>query len=94
MSAITFDAIESVDKLIEVGISEPQAKAQVKILQDAIDKTVKNQLATKGDVFEIKAEMATKNEILKIEKRLNRLEILMSILLAVQAIPVIKSLMS
>lgn len=33
MSAITFDAIKYVDELLDSGFNEPQAKAQVKILQ-------------------------------------------------------------
>ena len=83
MSVITFDAIGYVDKLIESGFNEPQAKAQVKVLQNAIDETIKSELATKGDIFEVRSDL---------EKRLNRLEILMSILLAVQVIPILKTL--
>lgn len=63
-----------------------------------VDETIKNELATKGDIFEVKTSMATKDDLknveFKLEKRLNRLEILMAILLAVQAIPILKSLIN
>ena len=49
----------------------------------AKSKMIKNELATKGDIFEVRSDL---------EKRLNRLEILMSILLAVQVIPILKTL--
>ena len=57
MSAITFDAIGYVDALVKSGIKEPQAKAQVKILQSAIDETIKNEFTTKGDLLELKVDL-------------------------------------
>ena len=51
MSAIIFDALGYIEELVKSGVNENQAKAQIKILQKAIDEVSKNkELVTKFDL--------------------------------------------
>ncbi len=69
--------IEVYDALIEAGASAEKAK----LASSAI---ANESLATKDDIN------ALKKDIHKVDKRIVRLEVIMSILLAIQVIPILK----
>ena len=50
---MSFKAVEYIDELVAVGVPEPQAKAQVRILQDFKD----SDLATKQDLALVKRDI-------------------------------------
>jgi 5'-deoxynucleotidase YfbR-like HD superfamily hydrolase len=70
MLANTFDAITYMDDLINVGVSEPQAKVQSKALTHAIEEVVTRDLATKIDLLEV--ETSLKQDISKVETKLEK----------------------
>ncbi len=80
MTATTFDTLEYFEKLKGAGFTEQQARVQVEAMQGVVksyDEATRKELATKGDIqdvrteiqdirIELKAEIAdTKHEILK-----------------------------
>ena len=93
MSAITFDALRYTDELIEVGVPEKQAKQQVRILQNAMNEVVQDKdLTTKKDLVDL--ELRLEKRFNHIDKRFIRLELLMSVMLAILVIPVLKDLLT
>ena len=82
------------DKLIESGVPQEQAKAQSKALKGVVDDIVSNALATKNDLTATSTGITRKiAELeLKIEKRFVRLEVFMSIIIAILVIPILKDL--
>ncbi len=105
MSALTFDTIEYFDELINAGVPEQQAKAQTKALKRAVTSALDGELAIKSDLLEVQNILTSdllevKNVLtadlkdleIKIEKRFARLEVLITIMLAVLLLPTIKSL--
>ena len=65
---MAFNALKYVDELVEVGVPEKQAKAQVLILQDFKD----SEMATKGDVG--KTEAALKHDTALVQKEIKETE--------------------
>ena len=61
-----FNAIEQLENLIQAGIPDKQAKAQVKALQ-LVKEDIESNLATKKDLEHVKAELETKMEYAKAE---------------------------
>ena len=57
MSAATFDAIKYMDDLIEVGVSESQAKVQSKTLTHAIEEVIVRDLVTKSDLYKVELRL-------------------------------------
>ncbi len=108
MGAITFDTMDYAEQLIESGVPQQQAKVQSKALKAVVDDIVSNALATKNDLtvthtqitnkiaeLELKIadlELKITNLELKIEKRFVRLEVFMSIIIAILVIPILKDL--
>ena len=76
-----FSALKYVDELVEAGVPEKQAKAQVLILQDFKD----SELATKGDLA--KTEAALKHDIALIQK-----DIVVSRYLTILGLPTVSGL--
>lgn len=76
MTATTFDTLTYFERLKEAGFSEQQAKVQVEAMQDVVksyDQASRKELATKGDIQDVRAEIQdvrnelhnVKHEILK-----------------------------
>ena len=80
MTTTTFDTLDYFEKLKAAGVPEAQAKVQVEVMQGVVrqyDEASRKELATKGDIqdvrneiqdvrIELKEEIAnTKHEILK-----------------------------
>ena len=62
MSTVTFDKLAFVDALIKSGVPEDQARAQA----DALDIALRDTVATKADIAELRTEIAEmKTDILK-----------------------------
>jgi hypothetical protein len=53
MNTITFDALEAISRLQQAGFTEPQARSIVHTIKD-IDLS---ELATKGDIKDLRADM-------------------------------------
>ena len=101
MGAITFDTMDYAEQLIESGVPQQQAKVQSKALKAVVDDIVSNALATKNDLTVTHTQITNKianlelkitNLELKIEKRFVRLEVFMSIIIAILVIPILKDL--
>ena len=69
MTSTTFDTLDYFEKLKAAGFTEMQAKVQVEAMQGVVksyDEASRKELATKGDIQDLKNEMANnKHEILK-----------------------------
>ena len=69
MTSTTFDPLDYFEKLKAAGFTEMQAKVQVEAMQGVVksyDEASRKELATKGDIQDLKNEMANnKHEILK-----------------------------
>ena len=62
--ATTFDTLQFVNKLEKSGIPREQATAFVEIQKEILSETVANQLATKGDIRDVKNEIKdVRNEV-------------------------------
>jgi len=70
MNAITFDTLQFVQTLEDVGVDRQQATAIAQAVRDSHDAA---ELATKSDLREFKAEM--KVEMRELEMRLRELEL-------------------
>ena len=60
MTTITFDTLSYFEKLKDAGMPEAQAKVQVEAMHDIIktyDKASRKELATKGDLQDVKHEI-------------------------------------
>ena len=66
---MAFSALKYVDELVEAGVPEKQAKAQVLILQDFKD----SEIATKGDLA--RTEAALRGEIKELELKMKSMEV-------------------
>ena len=63
MTTITFDKLAYVDKLKSSGVSEEQARAQ----GDALDSALRDTVATKQDIAELKLQIAeVKTDVMKV----------------------------
>ena len=63
MTTITFDKLAYVDKLKSSGVSEEQARAQA----DALDSALRDTVATKQDIAELKLQIAeVKTDVMKV----------------------------
>ena len=76
MIAITFDTLKFVETLKESGFNEPQAKGMAVAIQE-VQKSNLDELATKGDVREIKSdikelEQSTKRDIKELAQSTKR----------------------
>ena len=76
MIAITFDTLKFVETLKESGFNEPQAKGMAVAIQE-VQKSNLDELATKGDVREIKSdikelEQSTKRDFKELEQSTKR----------------------
>lgn len=80
MTTIPFDTLEYFEKLKSAGFTEPQARVQGEAMQGVVvsyDETTRKELATKGDIQDVRNELKqdiqdvrnemaeTKHEILK-----------------------------
>ena len=69
MTSTTFDPLDYFEKLKAAGFTEMQTKVQVEAMQGVVksyDEASRKELATKGDIQDLKNEMANnKHEILK-----------------------------
>ena len=76
MTTLTFDSLDYFEKLKDAGFTEKQAKVQASVLQTALnmhDETSRKELATRGDIQDVRNEIQdvrnelkdTKHEILK-----------------------------
>lgn len=65
---MALNALQAVDDLVEEGVPENQAKAQVRLVQ----KVVESELATKLDIAEVKRDIADiRKDIATLEVRLS-----------------------
>ena len=55
MATMTFDRLAYVDRLKAAGFNEPQARA----MADGLDQALREEVATKGDIAELRNEMGT-----------------------------------
>lgn len=85
MGAIAFDTMGCADELVKAGIPEQQAKAQAKALKSVIDEVFSSELDSSKVWVDSKSRP---------EKYSIFLEVLMSIMLAILAIPVLKDLLT
>jgi hypothetical protein len=64
MSAITFDTLKYVDRLLSAGVSDAQARAEAQALHDALSEAINESVATKRDLINelapVKADAALK----------------------------------
>lgn len=100
MSTITFDTLKFVDRLIESGMPEKQAKALAET-QAEINEANLGDLATKGDLREVKTELREAKAELKAEIRemdaringhLNLLTWMLALVIIITVIPALKTL--
>ncbi|MDQ7074588.1 MAG: DUF1640 domain-containing protein [Gammaproteobacteria bacterium] len=87
MNTITFDALKFVERLVESGMPEKQAKALAQA-QIEINETNLEDLATKGDLHDIKADLREMDA--KINGRLNLLTWMLALLVITSVIPTLK----
>lgn len=83
MSTITFDTLKFVDRLVESGMPEKQAKA-LAAAQAEINATNLEDLATKGDLREMDA---------RINGRLNLLTWMLALVIIITVVPAVKNLL-
>ena len=67
MTAITFDTLSYFEKLKAAGVPEAQAKVQVEVMQGVVqqyDEASRKELATKGDIQDVRNEIQdVRNEL-------------------------------
>jgi len=72
---ITFDTQEYIEGLINGGFTAEQADTLVKAQKKVINESMESQLATKGDITEIKTDISdVKTEIILMKARLAIIE--------------------
>ena len=78
MAAITFDSLDYFEKLKDAGFTEAQAKVQASALQTALnrhDEASRKELATRGDLQDVRTEIQNVRTDLKEDIQDVRLEI-------------------
>ncbi|MEO5337438.1 MAG: hypothetical protein H7841_11175 [Magnetospirillum sp. WYHS-4] len=71
MTTITFDTLKFVERLRAAGVPDGQAKAEAEALAEALSSGAQ-ELATKGDIREMRQEMVTLKAEVMGELKLNR----------------------
>ncbi len=89
MSTITFDTLKFVDRMVASGMPEKQAKALAQA-QVEINETNLQDLVTKGDLNEVKAEMREMDA--RINGRFNLLTWMLALVIIITVIPALKAL--
>ncbi len=90
MNTITFDTLKFVERLVESGMPERQAKALAQA-QAEINEANLEDLATKGDLFELKADLREMDA--KINGRLNLLTWMLALVVIASVVPALKMLL-
>ena len=70
MTAITFDTLDYFEKLKAAGFTEVQARVQVEAMQGVVrayDEASRKDLATKGDIQDVRLEIQDVRNELKVE---------------------------
>lgn len=72
MNTVSFDTLGYFEKLVNAGFSDTQARVQVDAMNDFIkkyDEVSRKELATKGDIHDIKVEIEQIRAELKIDMK-------------------------
>ena len=80
MSAVTFDTLKFVNRLIASGISEDHANAIVEAQKESLAESLEIQLATKSDINELKLEINEVRSEIKLVKWMIALVIIVNVL--------------
>ena len=88
MSAVTFDTLKFVNRLIASGIPQDQANAIVEAQKESLAESLETQLATKSDVNELKLDISEVRSEIKLVKWM------IAFVIIVNVLPILKTALS